>query len=427
MLKIDPKYAPLPKDTRAILRQKTLLGETFVELSPGQQVARQRWPTGARSPNSQVEPTVELDEILRIFDPATKRAFRSWVAESAKTISGTAPKDLNSALGNLAGFAEDGAGVLQVLEHAVDGRAAARSRTRASCSARSTSARASCAQLIAELRSHVLGDRSREQARWRTRSGSSRPSSTSRGSRSRGSRRSRMNTRSARQRPEAGRRRPRPDGARPGRAGARPRDVLQQAAAGDPRLEDRPAAGGARSCAARVPVLGGAARVPAGAQPDPVLLELRPGPDRPLPRHRRLGVPLQGRPAARRAAWLRAGAVRRHRTRESIQLQTAAAARRARERLPGSERVQPRGAARRRSRASTASRPAARSRTRRTTASTRSRRASCSRARSTTTASSRTSTRARCGSSPRRAGRTPATRRRTRTARSPELLSARTP
>src|SRR4051812_37097982 len=30
VLKIEPKFAPLPKDTRAILRQKTLLGETFV-------------------------------------------------------------------------------------------------------------------------------------------------------------------------------------------------------------------------------------------------------------------------------------------------------------------------------------------------------------------------------------------------------------
>ena len=32
---IDARYAPIPKDTRAILRQKTLLGETYVELSPG--------------------------------------------------------------------------------------------------------------------------------------------------------------------------------------------------------------------------------------------------------------------------------------------------------------------------------------------------------------------------------------------------------
>jgi phospholipid/cholesterol/gamma-HCH transport system substrate-binding protein len=115
VLKIDPKYAPLPNDTRAILRQKTLLGETFVELSPGHRQSG-NLPDGGTLKDSHVEPTVELDEILRIFDPSTKRAFRSWVQESSKTISGTAPKDLNSALGNLAGFAQDGAAVLQVLD-----------------------------------------------------------------------------------------------------------------------------------------------------------------------------------------------------------------------------------------------------------------------------------------------------------------------
>ena len=33
---IDDKYAPMPESTRAILRTKTLLGETYVELTPGQ-------------------------------------------------------------------------------------------------------------------------------------------------------------------------------------------------------------------------------------------------------------------------------------------------------------------------------------------------------------------------------------------------------
>src|SRR5204862_2887859 len=115
VLKIDPKYAPLPKDSRAILRQKTLLGETFVELSPGHPQSG-NLPDGGSLKDTQVEPTVELDEILRIFDPSTKKAFRSWVQESSKTISGTAPKDLNSALGNLAGFAQNGAAVFQVLD-----------------------------------------------------------------------------------------------------------------------------------------------------------------------------------------------------------------------------------------------------------------------------------------------------------------------
>ncbi len=115
VLQIDPRYGPLPRDTKAILRSKTLLGETFVELTPGRPSSGILADGGALA-NSQVEPTVELDEILRIFDPATKAAFRSWVAESAQTVSGTAAQDLNSAFGNLAGFAEDGAGVLQVLD-----------------------------------------------------------------------------------------------------------------------------------------------------------------------------------------------------------------------------------------------------------------------------------------------------------------------
>src|SRR5947209_16783303 len=34
-IEIDPRYAPIASDARAILRQKTLLGETFVALTPG--------------------------------------------------------------------------------------------------------------------------------------------------------------------------------------------------------------------------------------------------------------------------------------------------------------------------------------------------------------------------------------------------------
>ena len=34
-IELDRRYAPLPVDSRAILRTKTLLGETYVELTPG--------------------------------------------------------------------------------------------------------------------------------------------------------------------------------------------------------------------------------------------------------------------------------------------------------------------------------------------------------------------------------------------------------
>jgi ABC-type transporter Mla subunit MlaD len=44
---IDDKYGPLPANTRAILRTKTLLGETYIELTPGSR----KGPRLARSPN----------------------------------------------------------------------------------------------------------------------------------------------------------------------------------------------------------------------------------------------------------------------------------------------------------------------------------------------------------------------------------------
>ena len=39
-IQLDERYAPIPRDARAILRSKTLLGETYVELTPGQQERR---------------------------------------------------------------------------------------------------------------------------------------------------------------------------------------------------------------------------------------------------------------------------------------------------------------------------------------------------------------------------------------------------
>src|SRR5437764_1857052 len=113
-IEMQRKYAPIPADTKAILRQKTLLGETYVELTPGTRDAK-KLADGGRLSNAQVEPTVELDEILRIFNPSTRDAFRQWVAESAAQIQKGGGQDLNDALGNLATFASSGEGVLQVL------------------------------------------------------------------------------------------------------------------------------------------------------------------------------------------------------------------------------------------------------------------------------------------------------------------------
>src|SRR3954452_6267150 len=63
-IEMEPDYAPVPSDTKAILRQKTLLGETYVELSPGHKKA-DPIPERGKLANSRVAPTVELDEIFR--------------------------------------------------------------------------------------------------------------------------------------------------------------------------------------------------------------------------------------------------------------------------------------------------------------------------------------------------------------------------
>jgi phospholipid/cholesterol/gamma-HCH transport system substrate-binding protein len=112
-MELKPRYAPLPSDARAILRQKTLLGETYVELSPGSASAP-KLREGGTLGESQVSETVQLDEIFRTFDKPTRAAFESWMQEQAKGIGGYG-RDLNDALGNLAPFAEDTAQIVDVL------------------------------------------------------------------------------------------------------------------------------------------------------------------------------------------------------------------------------------------------------------------------------------------------------------------------
>jgi len=96
-----------------MLRQKTLLGETYVELTPGTPSADSVAENGTLA-QAQVAPTVELDEILRAFDPKTRRAWQTWMQAQAQGIDGYG-RDINDALGNLGPFAEDTATLVDIL------------------------------------------------------------------------------------------------------------------------------------------------------------------------------------------------------------------------------------------------------------------------------------------------------------------------
>jgi len=115
VLEIDSRFAPIPRDTRAILRQKTLLGETYVEMSPGSPQGPEL-ADGGTLPEGQVAETVELDEILRAFPPETRRQFSVWLDQQGLAVGDNA-EAINDALGLLTPFAEQTDEVLRVLNH----------------------------------------------------------------------------------------------------------------------------------------------------------------------------------------------------------------------------------------------------------------------------------------------------------------------
>ena len=113
VIEIDRQFAPRPADTRAILRQKSLLGETYVELSPGTPTGP-KLPDGATLPRAQVAPTVQLDQILSTFDPTTRLAFETWMQQAGIALTGRG-EDFNTAFAYLYPFATNVDAVLAVL------------------------------------------------------------------------------------------------------------------------------------------------------------------------------------------------------------------------------------------------------------------------------------------------------------------------
>ncbi len=113
VLQIDHQYAPRPADTRATLRAKSLLGETYIELTPGSTTAP-KLPDGATLPRAQIAPTVQLDQILSTFDPATRHAFMVWMQQGAIALTNRG-QDFNTAIANLYPFAVNVDSVLSVL------------------------------------------------------------------------------------------------------------------------------------------------------------------------------------------------------------------------------------------------------------------------------------------------------------------------
>ncbi|HTX47185.1 MAG TPA: MlaD family protein, partial [Solirubrobacteraceae bacterium] len=97
VLRIDPQYAPLPRDTHAILRFKTLVGENFVALSTGSRTGP-KIPDGGSIPTANVTPIQQIDQVLGMFNAKTRASLAQFLEDSARASSGEG-EALNTALG----------------------------------------------------------------------------------------------------------------------------------------------------------------------------------------------------------------------------------------------------------------------------------------------------------------------------------------
>lgn len=128
------QYAPISSADRMILRQKTLLGETYMELFPpgapggqgqlqgsggpdredaAEQTARPV-PDGGQLASSQVDPAVTLDDILSALNPHVRTAFKVWQQSLAAGVSGRG-EQLNRDFAGFEPLAEEANKVVTIL------------------------------------------------------------------------------------------------------------------------------------------------------------------------------------------------------------------------------------------------------------------------------------------------------------------------
>jgi virulence factor Mce-like protein len=101
-VEMDQQYAPVRANMHALLRQKTLLGETYVQLNPEGNAGPFIADNGHLA-SSQVEPSVTLDQILSLFTPKVRRDWKVWMQASAASFEGRA-ESLNADFASLQPF-----------------------------------------------------------------------------------------------------------------------------------------------------------------------------------------------------------------------------------------------------------------------------------------------------------------------------------
>lgn len=113
-IEIDSRFAPVPADTRAVLRQKTLLGETFVVLTTGSRDAP-KLEEGGRLAVGNIEATQPLDRVLGVLDERTRADLQALFTDGAAALGGRGD-DVNAALAELGPLTDELDVMLAILD-----------------------------------------------------------------------------------------------------------------------------------------------------------------------------------------------------------------------------------------------------------------------------------------------------------------------
>jgi virulence factor Mce-like protein len=98
-LKLDKSVDPLPTDSSVVVRSKSALGLKYLEINKG--TSSKGLPEGSILPLAAAHPDpVEIDQVLNIFDPATRHAAQQNLVAFGDALAGRGP-GLNATLGEL--------------------------------------------------------------------------------------------------------------------------------------------------------------------------------------------------------------------------------------------------------------------------------------------------------------------------------------
>jgi virulence factor Mce-like protein len=103
-LQLDKSIQPLPVDSRFTIREKDAIGEKYLDITLGH--ARRTWPQNATVPIAQTGATTDLDQVLSMFTPPTRRGVTNSTEGFAEALAGRGAA-VNDAIGAFVPLVDD--------------------------------------------------------------------------------------------------------------------------------------------------------------------------------------------------------------------------------------------------------------------------------------------------------------------------------